>query len=76
MLWGCLGWVLSVYGGFTAKMALVAVLEDLGRPSEADLGPLHSGHHGENSIFAVFADGLYRVWGGLWGCYGVIWVGL
>ena len=37
--WGDLGWMLSVYGGFTARMALVAVLEDLGRPSEADLGP-------------------------------------
>ncbi len=54
-----------------AKIAFLARLEACGK---AFWGRSGHGHHSEKSIFAVFVDGLSRVWGGFGECCGVIWV--
>ena len=55
MFWGCLGGFLSVYEGFSAEIAILAVLGACGK---AFWGRSGRPQCTRKSIFAGFADGL------------------
>ena len=72
VLWGCLGWVLGVYGCFCAKIVFLALLEAFGRAFWGRSGPSEHWKIDFCRVCRGFVGGLRGVVGVFWGCFGLV----